>query len=60
MLLDGGNVSDAKEYRPGRRALAELEVKSPLAEAGLDKADIRSWPGRRVWTGRSNPPAPAC
>jgi uncharacterized protein len=41
-LADGTNADDADVYRPGRRALAELGVRSPLAEAGLTKADIRA------------------
>ena len=40
MLLDGTNADD-DPARPGRRALAELHVRSPLAEAGLTKADVR-------------------
>lgn len=40
-LLDGSNAGDAAAHRPGRRALAEYEVHSPLAEAGLSKADVR-------------------
>lgn len=40
-LCDGSNFSDREGYRPGLRALAELGVRSPLAEAGLDKAEIR-------------------
>lgn len=40
MLLDGSNASDAREYRPGQRALQELQVLSPLAEAGLSKPMI--------------------
>lgn len=41
LLCDGTNASDADEYRPGRKALRELGVRSPLAEAGLSKDDIR-------------------
>lgn len=40
-LCDGSNVSDCQEFRPGRRALQELGVRSPLAEAGFSKEDIR-------------------
>ena len=35
------NASDLTVFRPGRKALEELGVLSPLAEAGLSKADIR-------------------
>ena len=40
VLMDGSNVSDRSGYRPGLRALAELGVRSPLAECGVDKAGI--------------------
>jgi len=40
-LADGTNADDAKDYRPGLRALQQIGVRSPLAEAGLTKADIR-------------------
>ena len=40
-LADGSNVDDQGDYRPGRRAGREFAVRSPLEEAGLDKADIR-------------------
>lgn len=40
-LLDGSNVSDDGEYRPGKKALKELGVLSPLAETGYAKDDIR-------------------
>lgn len=41
-VLDGTNASDLGEYRPGLRALRELGVRSPLAEAGVDKAGVVS------------------
>ena len=41
-LADGTNSDDASDYRPGLRALKEIGVRSPLAEAGLTKADIRT------------------
>jgi uncharacterized protein len=40
-VLDGSNLDDLKDYRPGRQAAAELRVRSPLLEAGLVKEDIR-------------------
>jgi uncharacterized protein len=40
-VVDGSNVDDRGDYRPGRRALRELGVRSPLEEAGLSKDDIR-------------------
>jgi pyridinium-3,5-biscarboxylic acid mononucleotide sulfurtransferase len=41
-ILDGSNADDLREFRPGRKALAELGVSSPLAEAGLTKDDVRA------------------
>jgi len=40
-LLDGTNVDDLKDKRPGLRAIHELSVKTPLLDAGLNKEDIR-------------------
>lgn len=40
-LLDGTNADDLNVYRPGRKALQELGVISPLAELGITKAKIR-------------------
>lgn len=40
-MAEGSNTDDLGDYRPGLRAAAELSVKSPLREAGLNKADIR-------------------
>jgi uncharacterized protein len=42
ILLDGSNADDTKEYRPGFKALAKLEIPSPLMDAGLTKAEIRT------------------
>lgn len=40
-FCDGSNASDRSGYRPGLRALKELSIHSPLAEAGLTKEDIQ-------------------
>jgi uncharacterized protein len=40
-VLDGSNVDDLGDYRPGLKALSELKIVSPLREAGLNKAEIR-------------------
>ena len=39
--FDGGNIDDTADFRPGRVALNELGIRSPLAEAGFLKSDIR-------------------
>ena len=33
-IADGSNIDDLNDYRPGRKALAELEIRSPLAGGG--------------------------
>ena len=40
-LLEGTHADDLKSYRPGRQALAELGVLSPLAELGISKNEVR-------------------
>lgn len=58
-VLDGGNVDDLKDYRPGRKAVEELGIRSPLLEAGFSKQDIRDVSqllGLSSW----NKPAGAC
>ena len=47
-VIDGSNVDDLCDYRPGMKAIKELEgVCSPLLENGLGKEDIRSL--SKVW-----------
>jgi uncharacterized protein len=58
-VADGTNADDSADYRPGRKALKELGIISPLAEAGLTKREIRSLSRKRglpTW----NRPALAC
>ena len=40
-VVDGANIDDDGDYRPGSRAARELGVRSPLREVGLTKAEIR-------------------
>lgn len=40
-VLDGANLDDLDDFRPGRDAARELGVRSPLLEAGLTKEEIR-------------------
>ncbi len=44
-LCDGSQLDDCKVYRPGRKALAEAGIVSPLLLAGLSKRDIREAAG---------------
>ncbi|PIH03857.1 ATP-dependent sacrificial sulfur transferase LarE [Clostridium combesii] len=40
-IVDGTNADDTKDYRPGMRALKELDVKSPLLDNSINKEEIR-------------------
>lgn len=40
-VVDGSNLSDLGDYRPGVQAANEVGVKSPLAEVGLIKSELR-------------------
>ena len=40
-VADGANLDDTQEFRPGLQASKELNVRSPLKEAGMTKKDIR-------------------
>jgi pyridinium-3,5-biscarboxylic acid mononucleotide sulfurtransferase len=58
-IADGFNLDDKGDHRPGHRAGLELQVRSPLVEAGFNKADIRALSkalGLPTW----NKPAAAC
>lgn len=58
-VIDGSNVDDLKDYRPGQKAIRELQVKSPLVELGFTKSEIRIFSkelGLETW----DKPAAAC
>lgn len=40
-MVDGSNMDDLSDHRPGKKALHEKNIRSPLQEAGLSKAEIR-------------------
>ena len=57
-LLDGSNLDDTDDWRPGRKAALENGVRSPLMEAGLRKEDVRDLSralGLRTWDKPSSP-----
>jgi len=58
-VLDGSNADDLHDWRPGRRAAGELGVVSPLAEAGITKAEIRDI-ARNLGLPNWDKPALAC
>lgn len=41
VILNGANLDDGGDYRPGLQAAAEHRVRSPLAECGFTKGDVR-------------------
>jgi pyridinium-3,5-biscarboxylic acid mononucleotide sulfurtransferase len=41
LIVDGTNIDDLTDYRPGIRALRENGVRSPMVELGLNKLEIR-------------------
>ncbi len=40
-MVDGSNMDDLSDHRPGKKALKEKDIRSPLQEAGLSKMEIR-------------------
>lgn len=59
LILEGSNVDDLKDFRPGRRACLELDVRSPLLDAGLTKEEIRAL-SRDLGLKTCDKPAQAC
>ena len=59
VVVDGNNVDDRGDYRPGRQAAREHGVQSPLDEAGLTKDDIRAL-ARAAGLASWDEPASAC
>jgi uncharacterized protein len=58
-VVDGGNVDDRGDYRPGQQAAREAGIRSPLDEAGFSKNEIRELSqimGLPTW----NKPSYAC
>lgn len=58
-IFDGTNADDLHDYRPGRKAAGLHGVRSPLAECGLTKQDIRSL-SQRLGLGTWDHPASPC
>jgi uncharacterized protein len=58
VVLNGANVDDLGDYRPGMQAAGEHRVASPLAECGFTKADVRAlaadW-GLPIWDKPATP-----
>ncbi len=57
-ILNGANIDDTGDFRPGMKAATEHQVHSPLAECGFDKSAVRqiaqAW-GLEVWDKPATP-----
>jgi uncharacterized protein len=59
VLLNGANADDLADFRPGMQAAADFQVRSPLAECGISKPDVRAL--ARHWSIEAwNKPATPC
>lgn len=57
-IVNGANLDDRGDHRPGMIAAGEHAVRSPLIEAGLTKSDVRqlsAWYGLPVWDKPATP-----
>jgi uncharacterized protein len=59
VICDGTNADDLSDWRPGRKAACEFQVRSPLLECGLGKSEIRQL-ARRAGLPIWDLPASAC
>lgn len=58
-VVEASHTGDSDDFRPGARAVAESDVRSPLVEAGYTKADIRRH-SHRAGLPTADLPAAAC
>lgn len=58
-VIDGTNLDDIKDYRPGIKALNELEIVSPLLECKITKSEVREM-SKNLSLLTWNKPAGAC
>ena len=57
-VIEGSNVDDLDDYRPGLKAVDELDIRSPLKEVGMTKEEIRTISremGLITWDAPSSP-----
>lgn len=59
LILNGTNHDDFSDYRPGLQAASEHQIRSPLADCGLTKKDVRAL-GRHFGLPNWNKPASPC
>lgn len=58
-VVDGSNLDDLGDFRPGMQAAKELGIRSPLIEVGLSKEEIRNL-SRKMGLPTWNKPSQAC
>jgi len=58
-VLEGSNMDDEGDFRPGMRAARELDIISPLRDAGLTKEDIRTL-SKEMGLSTHDKPSQAC
>ncbi len=58
-VIDGTNADDTKDFRPGIKALRELNIMSPLLENGITKKEIRSM-SKKLGLASCDKPPNAC
>lgn len=57
-VCDGSNYDDLSDYRPGLKAVAEIGVRSPLAESFITKSEIRTLAKERGLDNWNKPASP--
>lgn len=58
-VIDGSNLDDLEDYRPGQEASLEQGIRSPLQEAGLSKTEVREL-ARKLNLPNWDKPSSAC
>jgi uncharacterized protein len=58
-VVDGSNIEDLSDYRPGKQAALEKGIRSPLIEANLTKSEIRAL-SKRIGLPTWNIPSSPC
>ena len=58
LVVDGTIADDLQDWRPGRRAAEERQVRSPLADLGFTKSDVRAVATRYGLASQSKPASP--
>lgn len=57
-IYEGSNYDDLSQYRPGMKAVKELEISSPLLDYGFTKKEIREWASQLGISSASRPSSP--